>query len=123
MAFGNADLYPLPKHISVVKLKYDYLIITTQNFLFWSMFKLGLGFFQIEQKLQDNGRYNEGLVLDLHIGQRVDNIREDIQAWFQGTNDGDNQGKQENDESSQGKSVGKHLSFVQDGTEKGKGPN
>ena len=80
-------------------------------------------FFQIEQKLQDNGRYNEGLVLDLHIGQRVDNIREDIQAWFQGTNDGDNQGKQENDESSQGKSVGKHLSFVQDGTEKGKGPN
>ena len=90
-----------------------------------SQFRLGLVLFifQIEQQLQENGRYNEGLVLDLHIGQRVDNIREDIQAWFQGTNEVDNQDKQENDESSQGKNVEKHLSFLQDGTDNGKGPN
>jgi hypothetical protein len=75
--------------------------------------------FQIEQQLQENGGYNEGLVLDVHIGQRVDNIREGIQAWFQG----DNQGKQEKDESPQGKNVENQFSFAQDRGEKEKGPN
>ena len=39
-------------------------------------------FLLIEQRLLESGRYDDGVVIDVCIGQRIDGVREGIQDWF-----------------------------------------
>ncbi len=38
----------------------------------------------IEQQLRNGGRYDETVVLDIQIGQKIENINDSVKSWYYG---------------------------------------
>jgi hypothetical protein len=54
-------------------------------------------FLLIEQRLLESGRYDDGVVIDVCIGQRIDGVREGIQDWFCSNDENENDEQKKRD--------------------------